>query len=221
MEPNRDAQRVPGVDITLSGSNHSAATTSAATTSSSITSAPLTSASITSTAAASTATTTLATVVSTLTFDEFYRSNRLPIARALALTLANTDLAREAIDEAMARAYQRWDHVSRLDNPGGWVYRVALNWSRSVLRRLTRPVPIWVVSAAHAQAPNIHDPIIDRALDQLTVDQRAVVVCRLMLGWSELHTADSLGIRPGTVKSRLHRALHRLTPLLAPLEEAP
>ena len=71
-------------------------------------------------------------------FEDFYRTNRTSIGRALALTLRDTALAAEAIDEAMARAYQRWPHVSQLENPGGWVYRVALNWSRSVLRRLTR-----------------------------------------------------------------------------------
>ena len=154
-------------------------------------------------------------------FDEFYRTSRLPIARALSLTLRDPELAGEAIDEAMARAYQRWERVGRLDNPAGWVYRVALNWSRSIIRRLTRPAPIWVTPATSSPAPAIHDPTIDRALGQLSTDQRAVVVCRLMLGWSERHTAESLGIKPGTVKSRLHRALRRLTPLLAHLEEAP
>jgi RNA polymerase sigma-70 factor (ECF subfamily) len=119
----------------------------------------------------------------------------------------------------MARAYQRWTHVSQLENPGGWVYRVALNWSRSVLRRLTRPAPTWVASATTSPAPVVQDPAVDRALATLTIDQRAVVVCRLLLNMSEAHTADALGIKPGTVKSRLHRALERLNPLLAPLQE--
>jgi RNA polymerase sigma factor (sigma-70 family) len=152
-------------------------------------------------------------------FEDFYRTNRTPIGRALALTLRDTSLAAEAIDEAMARAYQRWTHVSRLENPGGWVYRVALNWSRSVLRRLTRPAPTWVASPTTSPAPSVQDPAVDRALATLTVDQRAVVVCRLLLNLSEAHTADALGVKPGTVKSRLHRALARLTPLLAPLQE--
>ena len=154
-------------------------------------------------------------------FEDFYRANRTSIGRALAMTLRDTSLAAEAIDEAMARAYQRWTHVSQLDNPGGWVYRVALNWSRSVLRRLTRPAPTWVSAPTTSPAPSVQDPAVDRALATLTVDQRAVVVCRLLLNLSEAHTADALGIRPGTVKSRLHRALERLSPLLAPLQEAP
>lgn len=154
-------------------------------------------------------------------FDDFYRLHRLPIARALSMTLGDVDLAGEATDEAMARAYQRWDRVSHLDNPGGWVYRVGLNWSCSVIRRITRPAPIWVAPATYAPPPTVQDPIVDRALASLPADQRAVVVCRFLLGWSEQQTADSLGIKTGTVKSRLHRALERLAPLLTPLQEAP
>ena len=152
-------------------------------------------------------------------FEDFYRSNRTPIARALAMTLRDTELASDAADEAMARAYQRWAHVSQLDNPGGWVYRVGLNWSLSALRRLQRRIPIWIATTASTPAPAVQDPAIDVALATLTVDQRAVVVCRLLLGLSEAQTADALGIRAGTVKSRLHRAIERLTPLLTNLEE--
>lgn len=155
-----------------------------------------------------------------VSFEDFYRSNRNQIARALAMTLRDTELASDAVDEAMARAYQRWNHVSTLDNPGGWVYRVGLNWSLSVLRRVTRRQPVWMTHPGHSPAPTVQDPAIDRALASLSVDQRAVVVCRLLLGLAEQQTADVLGTRPGTVKSRLHRALEKLAPLLAPLEEA-
>lgn len=151
-------------------------------------------------------------------FEDFYLANRASVGRALALTLRDDDLARDAVDEAMARAYQRWSHVGQLENPGGWVYRVGLNWSRSVVRRLHRPAPIWIAQPTDTPAPTVQDPAIERALDELSVDQRAVVVCRLLLGLSEHTTADVLGIRPGTVKSRLARALDRLHPLLAPLQ---
>ncbi len=68
-------------------------------------------------------------------FAAFYEQHHPRVARALAVTLGDAELATEATDEAMVRAYQRWKQVSSLDNPGGWVYRVGLNWSRSVLRR--------------------------------------------------------------------------------------
>jgi RNA polymerase sigma-70 factor (ECF subfamily) len=159
-----------------------------------------------------------ATVRELLPFEVFYREQRVPIARALALTLRDTQLAAEAVDEAMARAYQRWHRVQALDNPGGWVYRVGLNWARSILRRSRRRPPVWMTSGSANGEPDAVDPIIDRALARLSVEQRAVVVCRLLIGYSEAQTADALGLRPGTVKSRLARATARLQSLLSPLD---
>lgn len=158
------------------------------------------------------------TVQAILPFEEFYRDQRATIGRALAITLGDTHLASEAVDEAMARAYQRWSRVQALDNPGGWVYRVGLNWSRSMLRRASRPAPAWVTTADVVVDGGGLDPTIDRALAQLSIQQRAVVVCRLLIGYSEAQTAAALGVRPGTVKSRLARATARLQSLLSPLD---
>jgi RNA polymerase sigma-70 factor (ECF subfamily) len=105
----------------------------------------------------------------------------------------------------MARAYQRWVRVGGLDNPGGWVYRVALNWACSVLRRRRR-TPTPRVDRDVTDVGPISEPTILAALADLDVRQRAVVVCRHLLGWSEDETARALSTPVGTVKSRLHRA---------------
>ncbi|HKY48496.1 MAG TPA: hypothetical protein VJQ79_10995, partial [Acidimicrobiia bacterium] len=55
-------------------------------------------------------------------FEAFYRQNRQHLFRALALTLGDRDLAAEAADEAMARAYQHWRSVQSYDNQAGWAY---------------------------------------------------------------------------------------------------
>lgn len=148
-------------------------------------------------------------------FHDFYAAHRDQVGRALAMTLRDTDLAADSVDEAMARAYQRWDSVSTMDNPAGWVYRVGLNVARSRLRRVMRRRPEPRVE--QVPEPTLTEPAIVRALAELSVDHRAVVVCRLLLGWSEAETAAALHIRPGTAKSRLHRALTSLEPKLAHL----
>jgi RNA polymerase sigma-70 factor (ECF subfamily) len=116
----------------------------------------------------------------------------------------------------MARAFQRWHHVGTLQNPGGWVYRVALNWATSVRRRHRR-APVAPVERDPSDLEPVGEPSVVAAVARLGVRQRAVVVCRFYLGLSEAETADALGIRPGTAKSRLHRALRQLEVELAHL----
>ena len=141
-------------------------------------------------------------------FTAFYRGARDRVARALAMTIGDASLAAEATDEAMARAYQRWRHVSGYDDPAAWVYRVALNWATSVLRRRSRaPKPL---DRTTTDLGPISEPDVVVALSELALHQRSVVVCRFYLGLSEAETAAALGIRPGTVKSRLHRAIAHL-----------
>jgi len=142
-------------------------------------------------------------------FVTFYAEARDGLVRALALTLGDVHLAAEAADEAMVRAYQRWERVGAYDNPAGWVYRVGLNWATSVLRRVRRaPRPHAERDATDVDP--VAEPSVRDALARLNVAQRSVVICRFYLGLSEAETATALGTRPGTVKSRLHRALRIL-----------
>ena len=124
------------------------------------------------------------------------------------MALGDRDLAVDATDEAMARAYPRWATLAAYDNPGAWVYRVGLNWARSHRRRLARRLP-WSQPTDELPAP-VADPAVRDALLALPLKLRSVVVCRLLLDWSVDDTATALGVRPGTVQSRLHRALRTL-----------
>lgn len=137
--------------------------------------------------------------------------------RALALTLADVGLAREATDEAMLRAYTRWPVVGGYDNPSGWVYRVGLNWATSRWRRTSRERPLSHVDhpdpTGRRGATDPPDPAglaaVD-ALGHLSVKLRAVVVARVLLDLSTADTAAVLDIPQNTVKSRLARALATL-----------
>ena len=146
-----------------------------------------------------------------LDFEVFYRQSWDVVYRPLAATLGDSDLAAEAIDEAMARAYAKWRSVQRMNNPQGWVYRVAYRWSIDRLRRKGRErrlLPRLVDAPANGEAQV--EPGLDAALGSLPMEQRAVVVLSGAFDWSEAQIAEALGIRPGTVKSRLHRGLEHL-----------
>lgn len=145
-------------------------------------------------------------------FEDFYRDEWASIRRAVGLVVNDRELARECVDEAMTRAHGRWHQVSAMDRPAGWVYRVAINEARSRDRRLglerdrRPPGPLAAVPGADAVA----DPAIAAAIARLPLDQRSVVVLRFYLEWSTEEVAEAIGVAPGTVKSRLHRALRRL-----------
>ena len=144
-----------------------------------------------------------------LDFTAFCTANATPLARALALALNNRELGRDAAHEALARAWERWNTVSTHDNPAGWVYRVGLNWGRSRLRRRRREV-LTVLVPERPTPPAQFDDSVAAALAKLSADHRAIVVARYYLDWSEADLAAAFDLAPGTVKSRLSRALDNL-----------
>jgi len=147
-------------------------------------------------------------------FERFYANSWQTVYRALVVGIGEGDLAREAVDEAMVRAYERWRTVSTMENREGWVYRVASNWATSRLRRRRlqfRRMPS--VEAAHD--PEVVDPRLLEAVRRLSPKHRDVVVARYLLDMSESSTAQALGIPDGTVKSRLSRALVELKEALS------
>ena len=155
-------------------------------------------------------------VPSGLGFDAFYENHRDDVGRCLAMTLGDAALGFDAADEAMARAYQRWDQIRSGPNPSGWVYRTGLNWARSWLRRRRRSsekAPLLARPDSHT--PHLVDTDLADALDLLSDDHRAVVVLRYFYDWSVDQTAEALDISAGTVKSRLSRALDQLNKRLA------
>lgn len=136
-------------------------------------------------------------------FVDFYEDAGDRVMRALAVTLGDQDLARDAAQEAMARAWRSWEQVGGYANPAGWVYRVGLNWARSRLRRLAREVLGRVRDRAVSQ-PDVPDPVVWEALMGLPVSHRAVVVLRLLLDWSVAEVAEALAIpqaRSGAVNT--------------------
>lgn len=143
-------------------------------------------------------------------FEAVWRRDRDGLRRALTLSLGDAPLASEAVDEAFTRAYARWSRVSQLDDPAAWIYRVAMNWATSWLRkRRLRPVRS-VEDLDTTTRDVVADHTVLDAIEALPTPQRAVIVLRFYLDWEVPRIASALDVPPGTVKSRLHRALSRL-----------
>lgn len=142
------------------------------------------------------------------TFAAFFSAHRNSLVRALSMTIGDSNLAAEAIDEAMTRAVQRWSKVSTYSKPEAWVYRVAYNWATSRFRRIKRDREYAPrIAQPESTVDPEFDPSIEEALSTLSDDHRSVLVLRYFYDWDVQATADALEISPGTVKSRTSRAL--------------
>ena len=71
-------------------------------------------------------------------FDLWYRSEYPRVVNALTLLTGDRQTSTDAASEAFVRALAKWDRVSKMDRPGGWLYKVALNDAWRRLRRAAR-----------------------------------------------------------------------------------
>lgn len=143
-----------------------------------------------------------------VTFDELFGREYGPMVRLATLLLGNEAEAEEVVQEAFAVVHERWD---RLVRPGGYLRGCVVNRSRDLLRR--RAVA-HRLRRAHSSAPVEASGLgADHLFDALAVlppRRRIAVVLRYYEGRTEAEIAELLGVRPGTVKSMLHRALAQL-----------
>ncbi|MFI2234648.1 sigma-70 family RNA polymerase sigma factor [Streptomyces chrestomyceticus] len=137
---------------------------------------------------------------------------------------ADPQRAEDVVQETLLRAWLESD-LSRVGSarheagwePGlPWLFRVARNvvidWSRRDRSRPAVPtgLPPETAGPADEIARVVERTHVVELLAQLSRPHREVLVYTYLLGCSGPDTAHALGIPPGTVKSRLHHAMHRL-----------
>jgi len=140
-------------------------------------------------------------------FAALYAADHDRLVRLASLLLSSTAVAEDVVQDAFAKLHSR---LGRVDNPSGWLRVVVVNACRNERRR-------WSTARRHAAKLAVRsvaeDPPVDElvaSLRRLPPRQRAVVVLRYYVDLPEAEIAAMLGMRPGTVKSSLHRALARL-----------
>ena len=145
-------------------------------------------------------------------YAEYVRSSWADLVRAAVFLGADPDEAQDLAQMTLVRCYAKWDRVSRADNREAYVYRMLLNSLRDVRRsrwwkgRVDGGADLDTVVADRSEAVAVSDAV-HRALAGLSKVNREVVVLRYFVQLSEAQTAAVIGIPPGTVKSRLSRAL--------------
>lgn len=147
--------------------------------------------------------------------EAFCRGAYPRLVRALDLYCGDRHLAEELAQEALLRACRRWGHVSDLESPVGWCYRVGVNLAKSRFRRRRaerrandHPLPQIRTDSPAGQVDTAL--VVRDALDELTDQQRDAVVLRYFLDLDMYDTAELLGSTPGAVRGLCHRALQTL-----------
>jgi RNA polymerase sigma-70 factor (sigma-E family) len=156
--------------------------------------------------------------VSNRTDEEFaqYASARwMGLVRAAVLLGCAPPEAEDLAQTTLLRCYQSWDKVARARERDAYVYRVLVNCLRdSRRRRSSRETP--TAALPESAAPDSTHEVdlvdaVDRALASLGDDARTALILRYYAHLTDQQVAEALGVPLGTAKSRLARALERLS----------
>jgi RNA polymerase sigma-70 factor (ECF subfamily) len=167
-------------------------------------------------------------------FEELCARYGQPLRRHLLRMLRDADAAEDVLQETLLRV---WTHAGQWDGrgtPRAWLFRVAtnlaLNHVRALRRRPQQPlvlppdpseadeepaVPGWMVdtvSLGPDEALELAErrDRLRRLVAQLPEEKREVLRLIHDAEMEVSEVAETLGIPPGTVKSRLHYATRRL-----------
>lgn len=146
-------------------------------------------------------------------FDAFYAGSvRRVISQLYALTGDRAE-AEDVVQEAYARAWQRWDKVCGYDDPEGWVRTVAWRISVSAWRKAVSR------SSAHRRhgiaqwVPEVGPDYVAMigALRKISDDQRRAIVLYHLIGLSIPEVARETGASSAAVKAQLIRGRRALS----------
>jgi RNA polymerase sigma-70 factor, ECF subfamily len=153
--------------------------------------------------------------VDEIAIREFLHTAYPRLVAAVALACGSRPAAEDAVQESLLRAWERSEKGQEIDSLEAWVTTVAMNLSRSGLRRLRSERRVRSrLAAPRNLEPDAERLDVERALSTLPRRQREAVVLRYYLQLDTREIAGALGINEGTVKSTLFRARAALTSAL-------
>ena len=154
-------------------------------------------------------------------YEELVGRHQLVAFRVAWLVTRSTPDAEEAAQDGFVKAYRSLDRFREGESFRPWLLAIVGNEARN--RRVAagrrerlrlraeeeRPVTVAPAAEAEALAAEEREALL-AAVARLPDRDRLVIGARYFLELNEAETAAVLGIRKGTVKSRLSRALERL-----------
>ncbi|MGY8680272.1 RNA polymerase sigma factor [Bradyrhizobium sp. UFLA05-153] len=139
--------------------------------------------------------------------------------------LRNDSEAEDVVQETYVRAFTHLDGFRGESGLSTWLSRIAINEALGRVRSRKMHVELGALPEATLEAQIIQFPVssaagdpeksmaqreiqrvVEHAVDELPDVFRMVFIARVMEGMNVEETADLLGVKPETVKTRLHRA---------------
>ena len=155
-------------------------------------------------------------------FGELVDASLARLDAAARLILRDAELARDAVQEALVRAWRDLPGLRDPERFDAWLYRLTVHACIDATRHRRRRVieveltPLDDTPIADASALIADRDLLDRALQRLDPEQRAIVVLRFYLELTVPEAAAALGIPLGTASSRLYRSLAAMRIALGP-----
>jgi len=137
------------------------------------------------------------------TFEAFYQAEAQTLFRRLWLVTGNRAEAEELMQDAFLIVWQRWDRVTGMDDPVGYLYRTAMNLFRKRYRRtmlaVRRTVGLAPSTDDFSDADDRH--VVRHVLAGLPPRQRAALVLTELLGFTSKEAGEALGVTDATIRS--------------------
>ncbi|MCY0899794.1 MAG: RNA polymerase sigma factor [Firmicutes bacterium] len=129
--------------------------------------------------------------------------------------VGNKSDAEDLVQETFVRVLESWPSYRRAASERTWVWAIARHCLSEYFRKKRREYLAMTTLTdylrLHGDIHPVSFPVeIVEALQQLTVAQRHVLICRTVQGLSVRDTAHLLGFSEAKVRVTLHRAVKRL-----------
>ena len=136
------------------------------------------------------------------------------------LILRDTELAEDATQDALVRAWRDLPTLRDVERFDAWLYRLIVRASTDVGRHRRRWRTEVTILPKEPSEPDGTSALADRdqlerGLRRLTASQQAILVLHFYVGLTPSEAADALEIPVGTAKSRLHNAIEALKAVMA------
>lgn len=144
-------------------------------------------------------------------FEKLFQQYEKPILRFVCRMVQDRELAEELTQQTFVKAYGALPQQCELVNHRAWLYRIAANTCFDHLRRkkLVQWLPLMDHDAPQGAPDTGESDQVQRTLQQMSPEDRAVLVLYSIEEYSTSQIGEMLGISAGAAKVRLFRARER------------